>query len=132
MFFVLSDDCVDTDEIRVAGGAVDGAAGEDNIVARLQVQRLLCRLSRVVEQHVGRLEMLTQNRLYAPRERQLVAMPTISVGTRKRETMRTVLPDSELTTIAFAPMSIAMPQVAWEMASSRLRIWNFVLRKRVS
>ena len=72
VFFVLSDDCVDTDEIRVAGGAVDSAAGEDDVVARLQVQRLLCRLSRVVEQHVGRFKMLAQNRLHAPRERQLV------------------------------------------------------------
>ena len=36
----------------------------------------------------------------------------------------TVAPERELTTIAFAPISTAMPQVAWEMASSRFLILN--------
>ena len=52
----------------------------------------------------------------------LVAMPMITVGTRKRDTIRTVMPDSELTTMALAPMSMAMQQVAWEMASERFLI----------
>ncbi len=46
-------------------------------------------------------------------------MPMMSMGTRKRETIRTVRPDRELTTMHFAPMSMAMPQVAWEMASQQ-------------
>ena len=64
--------------------------------------------------------------------RLFVAIPMMSMGTRKRETIRTVRPDSELTTMHFAPMSMAMPQVAWEMASSRLLILKSDLRKRFS
>ena len=59
-------------------------------------------------------------------------MPTMSTGTRKRETIRTVAPESELTTIVFAPMSQAMQHVACEMASTMFLIWNSSLRNSVS
>ena len=47
-------------------------------------------------------------------------IPTISVGQRKRLTIRAVFPETEQTTIALAFTSIAMAQVAWEMASRLL------------
>ena len=42
------------------------------------------------------------------------------------------MPDMDVTTIAFAPMSMAIPQVAWEMASARFLILNSLLLKRVA
>ena len=51
-------------------------------------------------------------------------MPMMSTGTRKRETIRTVAPESELTTMAFAWISQAMQHVACEIASTMFLIWN--------
>ena len=48
-------------------------------------------------------------------------------GQRKRETIRAVRPEMELTTMAFAFTSTAMAQVAWEMASRLFRILNWVV-----
>ena len=53
-----------------------------------------------------------------------VVRPMIGTGGRKRETMRTVIPDSEQATIAFAPRSMAIPQVACEMASTAFLMRN--------
>ena len=44
--------------------------------------------------------------------------PRMSIGQRKRETILAVIPESEQTAIAFALMSIAIPQVACEIAST--------------
>ena len=61
----------------------------------------------------------------------LVAMPMMSVGARKRETMRTVMPDSELTTMALAPISTAIQQVAWETASSYLMLMKSTIGEAI-
>ena len=57
----------------------------------------------------------------------LVVRPMIATGERKRDTIRAVIPESEHATIAFASMSIAIPQVECEMASVILRIWKSAL-----
>ena len=54
----------------------------------------------------------------------LVVTPRMSTGERKRETMRAVMPESEQTAIAFAPMSIAMPHAPCEIASTVFLILN--------
>ena len=59
-------DAFDLDEVRIAGGAVDGAAGQNDLIPRLKAERLLRGLARVIEQHVGRVEFLTQHRQHAP------------------------------------------------------------------
>lgn len=46
------------------------------------------------------------------------------MGERKRDTIRAVIPESEQTAISFASMSIAMPQVACDIASSVFLILN--------
>ena len=60
----------------------------------------------------------------------LVVVPMIFTGQRKRLTIRAVRPESELTTMAFAPTSTAMEQVAWEMASRLLWIRNSMVWNR--
>src|SRR5699024_7847201 len=60
----------------------------------------------------------------------LVVMPTMSMGGRNRETIRAVPPEREQATMALAWISMAMPQVAWEMASVMLWIWKVVEWKR--
>ena len=42
-----------------------------------------------------------------------------------------VMPDREQAVMALAPMSMAMPQVAWEMASTVFLILNSALTKRL-
>ena len=121
-------DGIDPDEIGVAGGAVDGAAGQDDVVAGLELQSGLRGLARVIEQHVSRVKGLAKHGQHAPRQRQLI--PDGLVGGHaddigrdaEARNLRTVRPERELTTMAFAPMSMAMPQVACEMASSRFLI----------
>ena len=54
----------------------------------------------------------------------------MSVGPRKREISRAVRPVMEQTVMTFAPMSMAIPHVAWLMASSVSWISNCVLGKR--
>ena len=56
----------------------------------------------------------------------------MSVGPRKREISRAVRPVMEQTVMTFAPMSMAMPHVAWLMASSVSWISNCVLGKRLA
>ena len=65
-------------------------------------------------------------------ERSSVVMPRIVAGERKRETMRTVLPEMEHTAMAFASRSMAMPQTEWEIASTVFWMVNSALRKRLS
>ena len=48
-----------------------------------------------------------------------------------RDTIRTVIPDREQATMALALMSMAMAQVAWEMASTVLWMGNSVCQKRL-
>ena len=59
-----------------------------------------------------------------------VARPRMVMGARKRETMRTVMPLMEVTTMALASRSMAMVQAAWEMASTRLWMAKVWVRKR--
>ena len=63
--------------------------------------------------------------------RSFVVSPNMSIGGRKRDTIRAVIPESEQTAISFASMSIAMPQVACDIASSVFRILNSDSAKRV-
>ena len=65
-------DGIDPDEIGVAGGAVDGAAGQDDVVAGLELQSGLRGLARVIEQHVSRVKGLAKHGQHAPRQRQLI------------------------------------------------------------
>ena len=57
-------------------------------------------------------------------------MPIMSTGQRKRLTIRTVFPESELMTIPFAFVSIAIAQVACDMASVLSFILYSVVLKR--
>ena len=59
-----------------------------------------------------------------------VVMPIMSTGQRKRLTIRTVFPESELMTIPFAFVSIAIAQVACDMASVLSFILYSVVLKR--
>ena len=59
--------------------------------------------------------------------RSSVVSPMIGTGGRKRETMRTVMPESEQATMALACRSMAMPQVACEMASTEFLMRNSLL-----
>ena len=52
----------------------------------------------------------------------LSVKPIMLTGQRKREIILAVLPESVQATIAFAPISRAMPQVACEIASLRFLI----------
>ena len=56
--------------------------------------------------------------------RSSVVMPMMSTGQRNRLTIRAVVPETEQTTMALASTSMAMEQMAWEMASSTLRMRN--------
>src|SRR5699024_6479226 len=56
----------------------------------------------------------------------LVVMPRMSMGGRNRETSRTVPPEREQATMALALISMAISQVAWEMASMMLWISNWL------
>jgi hypothetical protein len=46
---------------------------------------------------------------------------------RNLDTMRAVMPERVQATMAFASRSIAIPQVAWEMASAGFLILNSAL-----
>ena len=59
-------DGLNFNQIRIAGGAVDHAAGHDDVVAGLQIQRADGCFAGVVEQHVGGLEAFIQHRQHAP------------------------------------------------------------------
>ena len=59
-----------------------------------------------------------QDRASFRQVRSFVVRPMMSTGERKRETKRAVMPESEQAMIALASMSMAMPQVAWLMAST--------------
>ena len=61
-----------------------------------------------------------QLRLSRRQIRSLVVMPMMSTGQRNRLTIRAVLPDTEQTTMPLASTSMAIAQVAWEMASRLL------------
>ena len=54
----------------------------------------------------------------------------VSGRVQYRETIRAVIPDREHTTMAFAPISMEMPQTAWEIASTVFLIRNSAARYR--
>ena len=68
----------DLDGVGVAGAAVDGAAGENHIVAGLQVQNLLCIVQGVVEHDVHGGELLGDHGRHAPAHGE--AAPDFPVG----------------------------------------------------
>lgn len=61
---------------------------------------------------------------------EVVVSPIISTGERNLETIRAVMPERVDATITFAPISIAIPQVAWESASGTFLILNSERLKR--
>ena len=68
----LPSDSVDLYEFGASGKSADCAAGKNNIVARLQIERFYCGFACVVEQDIRRIDLLAENRENAPGERELI------------------------------------------------------------
>ena len=62
----LCSNLFDLDGIGVSGLTVDGASGEQDIIAALEVQSLLCGLLGIVEHNIHAGELIGHNRSDAP------------------------------------------------------------------
>ena len=112
--FLMSAYCFKTNRIDVSGFSVSLSTRQYHVVAFGKSEYLFCFLHSMIEHHINGIELLTKNRSNAPAQDAFrdVVIPIISTGGLKRLTIRTVIPESELITIPFALVSIAIAQVA--------------------